>query len=101
MTDEGSRENSGVLLTVLVTLLYAAAGIFAYKTYFIPGYRDIQKARCEISELQQEIQTYRRDNEQLVLKIRALKKNDPAAWEEATRKYLGWVKPGEIIIDSK
>ena len=100
MSDHGDPGHSGVLLTILVLILYAATGLFVYKTYFIPGYMEIQYARLKVSELQQEIEKYKSENKKLMAKIKALKDNDPAAWEDATRKYLGWVKPGEIIIEA-
>jgi cell division protein FtsB len=98
MSDHNPQGQTGIVFTILVAVLYAVTGIFAYTTYFIPGYREIQKARMTVSELQQEIERYRRENAELAARIKALKRNDPAVWEEATRKYLGWVKPGEIII---
>ena len=101
MSEPNGSEQSGILLTLLVLILYAVTGLFVYKTYFIPGYMEIQYARLKVSELQQEIEKYKSENKQLMLKIKALKDNDPAAWEDATRKYLGWVKPGEIIIETQ
>jgi cell division protein FtsB len=96
-----TSEHSGILFTILVLILYAVTGLFVYKTYFIPGYKEIQNARLTVSELQQEIERYKSENKKLMLKIQALKDNDPAAWENATRKYLGWVKPGEIVIEAE
>ena len=100
MSEHSVSKHNGLLLTLLVLILYAVTGLFVYNTYFIPGYKEIQNARLNVSELQQEIEKYKNENQKLMLKIKSLKENDPAAWEDATRKYLGWVKPGEIIIET-
>ena len=81
MSDHGDPERSGVLLTVLVLILYAVTGLFVYKTYFIPGYTEIQNARLTVSELQQEIEKYKIENKNLMLSIKALKENDPLCME--------------------
>jgi len=94
-------ENGGLFFPLLVILFYACIGVYLYRTHFLPAYRDIQKARLIVSRLQQEIKRYNAENRRLLRLIDALRKNDPTAWENATRKYLGWVKPGEIVIESE
>jgi cell division protein FtsB len=100
MADKEPKQRSELLFTVLAIVLFAVSGVFVYRTFFIPSFEDVQRARMKISELQQEIRRFKAENEKLRATIQALQQNDPAAWEDATRKYLGWVKPGEILIES-
>jgi cell division protein FtsB len=101
MSENTHKRGSDAFFVILLIILYSVTGVYIYKTFFIPGYEEIQEARITVSHLQQEIQKYKKENERIRAQIKALRQNDPAAWEEATRKYLGWVKPGEIIIETE
>ena len=92
---------AGALLAFLVFMLVAVSGVFVYRECLVPDFELIQRNRLVISMLQQDIRKYRMQNERLLSRIKALQLNDPAAWEDATRKYLGWVKPGEIIVETQ
>ena len=98
---EYSENRSSVFLITLIAVLYIVTAVFIFQKYFIPAFEETQQNRMLISNLQQEIKRLNMENEQLKAVISALKEDDPAAWEDATRKYLGWVKPGEIIIETE
>lgn len=100
MMDTRSDKNS-ILLVILIIILAGAIGVFIYQRFFIEHFNEIQEMRGRISLLQQEIKKLKKQNEMLTVMIKALKNNDPGAWEIATRKHLDWVKPGEIIIEEK
>ncbi|MFH1708106.1 MAG: septum formation initiator family protein [Planctomycetota bacterium] len=100
MNNEKPRKTEWMSVTI-VTLLIVVTGAFVYHKYIISTFNDVQAARLTTSNLQQEIRAIRQENEKLRATIQALYNNDPAAWEEATRKYLGWVKPGEVVIESR
>ncbi len=99
--DQEQEHKSSVLLILLLAVLYAVSWVFMYQKFFIPGFTETQKNRVMVSRLQQEIRKLEKENEQLKAMVEALRANDPAAWEDATRKYLGWVKPGEVIIETE
>ena len=99
MTENRAKERSNLIFGILILILFMVSVVVIYQIYFVPGFKDIQQARMKISLLQQEIKKYQLDNEKLRARIKALRKNDPAAWEAATREYLGWVKPGEIPFE--
>jgi cell division protein FtsB len=100
MSNEKPKKTEWMSVT-LITIFIVVAGAFVYHKYIISTFKDVQTARLTISNLQQEIRAIRQENEKLRATIQALYNNDPAAWEEATRKYLGWVKPGEVVIESR
>jgi cell division protein FtsB len=97
---ENERRKNSIILVILLCVLYFVSWVFVYQWYFIPAFSETQKNRIMVSKLQQEIQLLKKENEHLKARIEALVNNDPTAWEDATRKYLGWVKPGEIIIET-
>ena len=84
-------------LLIFLTLILGVW--WSYRHYLKPDFEIIQKNRRTISLLQQDIKRLRIKNKKLEIRITALKANNPIAWEEATRMYLGWVKPGEIIVE--
>ena len=84
---------------ILILVVLIAGVWWSYQHYLKPDFETIQKNRKTISLLQQDIKRLHIKNKQLKIRITALKANDPIAWEEATRMYLGWVKPGEIIVE--
>ena len=97
----GIQNNKGsLILAGLLFLLYIVSWVFVYQWYFIPGFSETQKNRIMVSRLQQEIKKLQKENDSLKATVQALRANDPAAWEDATRKDLGWVKPGEVIIET-
>lgn len=62
------------------------------------GFRRSVKLQADISALKTRNEGLRRENASLAEQIRALRK-DPEAQERAAREELGYVKPGEIVIN--
>lgn len=61
------------------------------------GLRDLTQARREQHRLKQRRIELEHDNERLRETLTGLE-SDPAAVEDAARKDLGWVRPGEQVI---
>jgi cell division protein FtsB len=62
------------------------------------GFRRSVALRHDIAGLAARNERLRQENASLADQIRALRK-DPAAQERAVREELGYVKPGEIVIN--
>jgi cell division protein FtsB len=61
------------------------------------GIVEMMKKRQEGRALQQEVDKLRSDNERLLVLIDKLQ-NDPATIEDAARRELGLIKPGEKVF---
>jgi cell division protein FtsB len=61
------------------------------------GYLAARRAREEQAELQTAVAKLRVENQELLQESRRLQ-SDPAAVEEAARRELGFVRPGETLI---
>lgn len=55
------------------------------------------RAQREYDQARASIQQLRRENSDLRERVRRLRE-DPAAIEEAARRHLGLVKPGEVLV---
>ena len=62
------------------------------------GFRRYLELQQEVSELQAKNRTLRAQNERFVREIEALR-SDPAAIERAAREELGFIRPGEIVLN--
>jgi cell division protein FtsB len=61
------------------------------------GYLANLRARQEHQELEAELSRLRRENQQYLEQVHQLK-SDPGALEEAARRVLGFVRPGETLV---
>ena len=61
------------------------------------GWRQYVKLRDEVRGLQAKDQVALRENQRLSREARALKEN-PAAIERAVREELGFIHPGEMVL---
>lgn len=80
---------------VLVTL---ALGYVPYHVYARSGLARTLQLRRELDGLRARNADLRVENERLGREAEALR-NDPRAIERVARAELGWVRPGEIIVD--
>jgi cell division protein FtsB len=84
----------------------ATAGIFALTAWLFihvmfgaNGMVIYRQKRTEYQELQKEVQSMQKENEQAAAHVKALK-NDPKAIEQEAREQLHYAKPGEVIYVS-
>lgn len=76
----------GILLLVMgYHVLFGVNGVVAY-----------QQKRRESRELQQQIESLKRQNELVEQQIKALK-YDPQAIEKEAREHLRYARPGEVV----
>jgi cell division protein FtsB len=77
----------------------AVAGVLALCSVLdAKGFRRSRALRQDIASLQQRNEVLREENAELADRIRGLRKS-PEAQERAAREELGFVKPGEIVIN--
>jgi cell division protein FtsB len=83
----------------------AAAALVAFALAYIPyhvyarsGLARTLALRRDLAALRVRNAELRAENERLAREAEALR-SDPAAIERVARAELGWVKPGEIIVD--
>jgi len=62
------------------------------------GFRRYFRLRRDLAALEQRRDRFASENARLAREIEALRK-DPAAQERAAREELGYVKPGEVVIN--
>jgi cell division protein FtsB len=83
----------------------AAAALVAFALSYIPyhvyarsGLARTLALRRDLAALRARNAALRAENERLARDAEALR-SDPAAIERVARADLGWVKPGEIVVD--
>lgn len=79
----------GLFAASLVLMVHALVGE--------NGYLATVRAQHEVDAIERELSATRIENQALQDRIRRLK-TDPAALEEAARRDLGLIKPGETVI---
>lgn len=77
----------------------AAAGALALLSAINDGgFRRYFLLRSQITALEQRNRQLAQDNERMTREVGALRK-DPQAIERAAREELGFIKPGEVVIN--
>src|SRR3954464_5183431 len=83
----------------------AAAALVAFALAYIPyhvyarsGLKRTLTLRRDLASLRAHNRELLAENERLAREAEALR-SDPAAIERVARAELGWVKPGELIVD--
>ena len=79
-------------------LVTFALGYVPYHVYARSGLARTLQLRQELAALRTRNADMRGDNERLAREAEALR-GDPEAIERVARAELGWVRPGEIIVD--
>jgi cell division protein FtsB len=79
-------------------LLTFALGYIPYHVYARSGLARTIALRRDLATLKARNRDLRAENERLAREAEALR-DDPAAIERVARAELGWVRPGEIIVD--
>ena len=90
--DSGLRKKAFVLGTVIVLSALVVGSIFGDR-----GLVNLLEKREHLEALQQEIETLRADNVQLVREIATLKES-PRAIEQLAREELGLARPDETVF---
>jgi cell division protein FtsB len=75
-----------------------ALGYIPYHVYARSGLARTLTLRRDLAALHARNRELRADNERLAREAEALR-SDPAAIERVARAELGWVRPGEIVVD--
>jgi cell division protein FtsB len=83
-------------LTRAVIFLFILAGLLAIAVWYRPLIRKNEGIRKEILNLDARLQKEKEINKQLRASMEAF--NDPKTVERLAREYLGYAKPGEILI---
>jgi cell division protein FtsB len=79
-------------------LVTFALGYVPYHVYARSGLARTLQLRRDLASLRAHNAELRRGNEKLSREAEALR-NDPDAIERVARAELGWVRPGEVILD--
>ena len=79
-------------------LLVVALGYIPYHLYARSGLARTIELRRDLRSLRARNAQLAADNERLSREAEALRV-DPAALERVARAELGWVRPGEIVVD--
>jgi cell division protein FtsB len=87
---------AGRLLAAL--LVAAALGYIPYHVYASSGLARTLALRRDLAELHARNEDLRAENERLAREADGLR-SDLGAVERVARTDLGWVRPGEIVID--
>jgi cell division protein FtsB len=83
---------------VAAALVASALAYIPYHVYARSGLARTLTLRRELGALRARNRDLRADNQRLAREAEGLR-NDPAAVERVARSELGWVRPGEIIVD--
>jgi cell division protein FtsB len=89
--DHKSLRRNAILVLALSILALAVHEVFGDH-----GYLALRQQKQEYNSLQQQIQTLKQDNQQLLQRAEALKTN-PEAIEKQAREQLHLVRPGEFV----
>jgi cell division protein FtsB len=81
-----------------VTLVMFALGYVPYHVYARSGLARTLQLRRDLAGLRARNAEVRGENERLLREAEALR-SDPDAIERVARAELGWVRPGEVIVD--
>lgn len=77
------------------------SGAFTYLPYFLyrhSGFAKYLELREHLTAIERDNRALRAEVEELVRTAQALR-DDPHAIEQVARHELGWVRPGEILLD--
>src|SRR5258708_7071687 len=80
------------------TLVRLALGYIPYHVYARSGLARTILLRSDLRALRARNQELAAENERLTREADALR-SDPGAIERVARAELGWVRPGEIVVD--
>src|SRR5262245_66407107 len=83
---------------VAAALVAFALAYIPYHVYARSGLARTLALRRDLAALRARNAELRAENERLAREAEALR-SDPSAIERVARNELGWVKPGEIIVD--
>ncbi len=89
--DRKTLKRNAVFVLALVTLV-----MFMHEIFGQNGYLTYRHQKREYTDLQQEVQTLSKQNQDLQQKINALKSN-PEAIAKQARDQLHLVKPGQLV----
>ncbi len=82
----------GLAISLAVALGYAPKGLVR------GAGADIQGLERRLADTRSAAQATAAENQTLRARVRALK-NEPRAVEDVARRDLGWVRPGEVVVD--
>jgi cell division protein FtsB len=85
---------------VAAVLLALTFGYLPYHIYSRSGFAGYLHLRQDLRALQTQNARLRVENDRLAREVDALG-TDPRALERVARTELGWVRPGEVILDLK
>jgi cell division protein FtsB len=83
---------------VAAVVVMVALGYIPYHLYARSGFARTLELRRDLRTLRARNAQLAAENERLAHEADALR-TDPAALERVARTELGWVRPGEIIVD--
>jgi cell division protein FtsB len=83
---------------VAAALVMVALGYIPYHLYARSGLARMLELRRDLRALRARNAQLAADNERLARDAEGLR-TDPAALERVARAELGWVKPGELVVD--
>ena len=84
--------------TAAAVVVMVALGYIPYHVYARSGLARTLELRRDLRTLRARNAQLAADNERLAREAAALR-DDPAAIERVARVELGWVRPGEIVVD--
>ena len=79
-------------------VIAATAGYTPFHLYTRSGFAKYLELRDDLETVRARNAGLRAENARLARELEALK-SDPTAIERVARQELGWVKPGEVLVD--
>jgi cell division protein FtsB len=93
-----ARRRVWIFRTVAAALLALTFGYLPYRIYARSGFAHYLRLRNDLAAIHAQNAKLRGENDRLSREVDALS-SDPRALERVVRAELGWVRPGEVILD--
>jgi cell division protein FtsB len=93
-----ARRRLWIFRAVAAALLALTFGYLPYHIYARSGFAHYLRLRQDLRSIQAQNGKLRAENQRLAREVEALG-SDPRALERVARAELGWVRPGEVILD--
>jgi cell division protein FtsB len=93
-----ARRRLWIFRAVAAAVLALTFGYLPYRIYARSGFARYLRLRAELATIRAANAKLRAENDRLERETQALSA-DPRALERVARAELGWVKPGEVVLD--
>jgi cell division protein FtsB len=92
------RRRVWIFRAVAAVVLALTFGYLPYRIYARSGFAQYLRLRGDLAAIRAQNGRLKAENDRLAREVDALT-SDPRALERVARAELGWVRPGEVILD--